>query len=213
MLRNLPLLELLPAPTAVSRPFRAVYVGDVRGSRGLWTMLDAIERTDGWELDVVGPVSPVDAARLQERLGQGTLARRVRFHGRHEPRQSWALVAGAACGLVLLDDTRAFRDALPTKLYEYVASGLPVVVTDLPRQRAFVERYGIGEVIPSGPEAAPATARVLLDWAAHPERLAELAARTAVFRAEADAWAEDYRSMARSVARLAAARGADSDTQ
>ncbi|GAB2747449.1 hypothetical protein GCM10027039_01340 [Terrabacter koreensis] len=192
VLRNLPYPGMLPEPQEPSDPLRALYVGDVRPSRGLWSMLDAVDSAPGWRLDVVGPVGDSFEASLRDRLDANGLGGRITFHGRRPPREAWKLAAGAACGLVLLDDTPAFRAAMPSKLYEYVASGLPVVVTDLPRQRAFVEQYSVGAVVPTGGTTGAATSEVLRRWAECPDELAALRQRSSVFRAEADLWSAEY---------------------
>lgn len=122
---------------------RAAYVGDVRTSRGLFTMLVAIRDAPGWRLDVVGPVASEDQPRVDAMLAeQPDLASRVSWHGRQPPARAWAIAHGAWVGFALLQDTPAFRDALPSKLYEYVAAGLIPVVTPLPRQQRFCEEVG-----------------------------------------------------------------------
>jgi glycosyltransferase involved in cell wall biosynthesis len=163
VVRNLPDLRMLPEPGDREPAPRALYVGDVRGSRGLFAMLDALEQAPGWSVDIVGPVREGDRVAAEDRL-TGDLAGRVRFHGRQPPRAAWRLAAGAWCGLLLLDDTPAFREALPSKLYEYLGCGLPVVVTDLPRQAAMVGDARAGVVVPSGPLSGAATAAVLRGW-------------------------------------------------
>jgi glycosyltransferase involved in cell wall biosynthesis len=202
VLRNLPYPGMLPVPSAPGLPRRALYIGDVRATRGLWTMIEALEQAPDWFLDIVGPVSAADEPRLTAYLADGPARDRLRIHGRRPPREAWHLAAGAACGLVLLDDTPAFRDALPSKLYEYVASGLPVVVTDLPRQREFVEAHGVGAIVPTGEGCPNAVATVLNAWSSEPEALASLRERTAAFRATADEWVEAYAVAAAAVKRL-----------
>jgi len=49
-------------------------------------------------------------------------------------------------GLLLLEDTPAFRGAVPSKLYEYLACGLAVLTTDLPRSADLVTTTGAGVV-------------------------------------------------------------------
>ena len=180
VLKNLPYLSMLPEENHPQVPPRALYVGDVRASRGLWSMIGAIEQAPGWHLDIVGPVSPGDRDRLADYVLNGAASDRVVVHGRQPPRLAWENARRATCGLVLLDDTPAFQAALPSKLYEYAACGLPVIVTDLPRQRAFVEAHGLGEVVPPGDASAAATAAVLRTWQENPDRL--LAHRDAAVR-------------------------------
>lgn len=186
MVRNLPDPELLPVarPVPPSPPLRAAYVGDVRTSRGLRVMIDAVAQAPGWHLDIVGPVAPADEDWLAARLladdvldADGIL--RVHQHGRMPPQQAWQVVDGASVGMLLVEATPAFRDAVPTKLYEYLATGLAVLATPLPRVVPFVVDSGSGTIVD---DAASAAAQ-LRAWSADPESLAGA-------RRHAAAWAE-----------------------
>ena len=133
---------------------RAVYVGDVRRSRGLEPMVEAIAAAPGWTLDIVGPVSPADSEWLEDRISQPDVTGRVRLHGRLPPAEAWRIAYGAAVGLALLDDTPAFRAAMPTKVYEYLAAGMAVVATPLPRVERLLADTGGGRVVAGAAEAA-----------------------------------------------------------
>lgn len=172
---NLPDLALLPAPTRPGPVPRALYVGDLRASRGLFAMLDAVAGAPGWELDLVGPVAAGDRDRLDAWLACSPAAARVRLHGRLEPRAAWQLAAGAWVGLALLDRTPAFEAAVPTKLYEYLACGLAVLVTPLPRMAEIVAASGAGVVVGGAEEAAA----VLRSWAAPADLVGRRAAALA----------------------------------
>ena len=171
VVRNLPMSGHLPAPVPPEIRPRAVYIGDIRASRGLDLMLDTMAASPGWDLDLVGPVASADQERLVARLaGDPDLASRVRLHGRLPPAQAWALAAGAWVGLAMLRDTPAFREAVPSKIYEYWACGLGVLVTPLPRQATLVTEVGAGQVVADAEQAAAALAEVvrrpdtLLSW-------------------------------------------------
>lgn len=184
VVRNLPDFSFLPDAGEPQRDApRAIYIGDVRRSRGLQAMLFAIEGTYDWELDVVGPVHPGDAPWLAkwESEASESVRNRIRFHGRLDPQKAWALAEGAWAGLVLLEDTPAFRDAVPSKLYEYLACGLAVVATPLPRMAELVAESGAGQVV-TDPAAASATLR---GWS---EKYDELLAA----RRSARDWAEEH---------------------
>lgn len=221
VVRNLPDLRMLPDPSPRDPVPRALYVGDVRASRGLWQMLDILEQAVDWHLDVVGPVAAADRADVQRRLtrsgsgsgqgsGQGSgngsaLSERVRFHGRMPPERAWAFARGAWCGLALLEDTPAFRDAVPSKLFEYLACGLGVLVTDLPRQAELVLRLAAGRVVDHGPEAVSQSVEQLQRWAQMPADLDECRTNAARWAAE-NATGSDYDALAHRLANLEAVR-------
>ncbi len=186
VLRNLPDFAMLPAAaTSAERdePPRALYVGDLRASRGLFAMLDAVAEAAPWELDLVGPVAAADQPRLDAWLASSPAAVRVRLHGRLTPRAAWGLAAGASVGLLLLDATPAFVAAVPSKLYEYLACGLAVVATPLPRTAELLSEVGAGALASTVAEAAT----VLRAWSADPAALRAL-------QSAAGAWSDDHLS-------------------
>jgi glycosyltransferase involved in cell wall biosynthesis len=157
VVRNEPDLSMLPQRVDPADTPRAVYVGDVRRSRGLFTMISALDGAPDWELDVIGPIATEDRTELALRLARGPdVARRIRWHGRLDPVRAWRVAEGAWVGLCLLEDTPAFREAVPSKLYEYLAVGLVPLVSDLPRQAELVRASGSGLVVRDAPDAAQA---------------------------------------------------------
>ena len=126
--------------------------------------------------------------------------------GRRPPQEAWERARGAWCGLVLLDRTPAFVDALPSKLYEYLGSGLAVIASDLPRQAALVRASGAGVVVSDatpGIDLASAVAEQLRAWEVDPQALEALrgAARTwrhqVLTSAPYDVFAEQVGALAR----------------
>ena len=156
VVRNLPDLTLLPECGELDQRPRALYVGDVRESRGLFTMLRALELAPDWELDVVGPVAARDRERLDAWLASSAAAPRVRLHGRMPPAAAWRLARGAWAGLSLLHSTPAFESAIPSKIYEYLACGMPVLTSPIKRAAELVEKAGAGAVAADGEEAGAA---------------------------------------------------------
>ncbi len=190
VLPNAPVASLLPPPSPADATPRALYVGDVRATRGLFAMIEAVRLAPTWQLDIVGPVAPADADRLADVLRDADLAARIHLLGRKPPTQAWAHAAGAWCGLLLLADTPAFARAVPSKLGEYLMCGLPVITTDLPRQAGVVGESGAGLVVPGGDDATvgAAVAEQLRAWADAPASR-DAAARAAVAYAEQHAGA------------------------
>lgn len=156
VVRNMPDLGMLPkAGVQLDGVPRALYIGDVRESRGLFTMLRMIELAPDWHLDIVGPVAARDEARLSEWQATSGAASRVRLHGRMPPKEAWKLAPGAWAGISLLHSTPAFEDAMPSKIYEYFTCGLPVLTTPIRRAAQLVEQAAAGAVV-ADPEAAAA---------------------------------------------------------
>jgi len=211
VVRNLPDLSMLPPPAPRAAVPRALYVGDLRASRGLFAMLEAVRRAPGWHLDLVGPVAPGDAGRLDALLAADPdLAARVRLHGRRPPAQAWQVGSAAWVGLLLLTPTRAFVDAVPSKLYEYLACGLPVVSTDLPRSAALVRERRAGAVVPAGEDeaVAEAVAELLRGWAARPAELDALRDSLAAAAVQLTGQRTPYDELADAILDLLPARSA-----
>ncbi|HYU84507.1 MAG TPA: glycosyltransferase [Kribbellaceae bacterium] len=169
VVQNLPDPEFL-SPSAPEGPPRAVYVGDLRTSRGLFDMIEAIAAAPEWSLDLVGPVAGANRETLELRVEEPDVASRVRLYGRRPPKESWRIVRGAWVGLALLQPTPAFLEAMPSKVYEYLASGLPVLSTPLPRQVEIIRRSGGGSLASTPAEAA----EILRHWSANPAELAKI---------------------------------------
>ncbi|MGR6997930.1 hypothetical protein ACU686_07235 [Yinghuangia aomiensis] len=110
VVKNLPDLGYLPKPADPDPEPRAVYIGDVRRSRGLAAMLAAVgaaERRQRWTSSGRSP--PPDQAGSPGGGAESPAAARVRLHGRLAPREAWGIARGAWTGLALLDDTRVPR--------------------------------------------------------------------------------------------------------
>ena len=180
VLRNLPDPSHLTQSGKLSKRPRALYIGDVRESRGLHTMLQSAVLAENWNFDIVGPISDGDAAWVHLwSIQNEEAAARVNFHGRLTSENSWKLAKGAWVGLSLLEPTPAFIKAVPSKIYEYMAVGLATITTPLPRCVELISRAKSGAVA-DGPASV---AKLLATWEASPEKLEKL-------RANALTWAE-----------------------
>lgn len=163
-LRNLPPLgELLPGtrPQA-ERPPRFAYVGRISAERGLWSMLDGIERTEA-RLVLAGPFAP---AALREAAMAHPAWAQVEAPGALARADIASLLGQVRAGLVLFLDTEQYRATQPTKLFECMAAGLPVIASDLPALRRVVEPHRCGLLVdPADAQAVAGAMRWIL---AHP---------------------------------------------
>jgi len=66
------------------------------------------------------------------------------FYGYTDQRIAFPYAARATAGLALLKPVGDYLESYTTKLFEYMALGLPVVTTDFPLYRAIVDRHKCG---------------------------------------------------------------------
>lgn len=86
----------------------------------------------------------------------------LRFYGYTDQRNAFSYAAGATAGLALLKPIGDYPDSYPTKLFEYMALGLPVITSDFPLYRDVVERHACGLCVSAEDSAAIADALLYL---------------------------------------------------
>jgi glycosyltransferase involved in cell wall biosynthesis len=168
VVRNYPPLradEEAAAPIT-DRPKIAVYVGLMAQRRGALVMADAAaapEFPDDWLLRLAGPM-------ISEGLEAGLAGHpgwaKADYLGLVPPDQARDLMLNARVGLLLLQDTPAHRGgALPTKLFEYLAAGLPLIASDFEHWRPIILDNDCGLLVdPDSPsQVAAAVARYAAD--------------------------------------------------
>jgi glycosyltransferase involved in cell wall biosynthesis len=158
---NLPDIETLLSIPLTAHDRRIIYVGRVSRTRGSLRMIEAVEvlrdRGVDVELDIVGPMSDVHRAELMEAIGRAQLSN-VRLHGYMKPVDAWRLAACAVAGLAVLEPEPNYVESYPTKMFEYMALGLPVVVSNFPLYREVVDGSACGVCVDPLDSAALATA-------------------------------------------------------
>jgi glycosyltransferase involved in cell wall biosynthesis len=161
VLKNLPSLSMLPdnylncvngrwvktnSAFARNKKPTAIYIGDIRNSRGLESMLQLASDNLEWDFIFIGNASNTDRERIQKHLN-------IEYTGPLSPQESWKRAIGAWVGLSLLEPTPAFIKAIPSKLYEYAAVGLPILSTNLPRPEAIISEAKNGWCVTSPRQA------------------------------------------------------------
>ncbi|MBN1908707.1 MAG: glycosyltransferase family 4 protein [Pirellulales bacterium] len=168
VVRNLPLLEeLVPLQSARSPEPALAYLGVVAAQRGSLTILDALVELKrlGHEptLECIGPAESRHQQELKTRISQLGL-QNVRLHGYLPPAEAWRRIAPCHVGLAVLKRQPNLVESMPTKILEYMALGLPVVVSDFPLYRRLVDESGCGLCVnPDDPAAVAAAIARLLD--------------------------------------------------
>jgi glycosyltransferase involved in cell wall biosynthesis len=168
-----------------ARPY-AVFVGVLARWQGLETILDAAARPEwpsGLDLIVAG-----DGVMRERVEAAAAAAEHVQFLGPVPFADVPSLLAGASASLVATTASRSFAapETLsepgwakpgfsPVKLYESMASGVPLVVTDVPGQAEVVRAAGAGLVVPAADAEAMASA--VADLVRDPEKARSMGER------------------------------------
>jgi glycosyltransferase involved in cell wall biosynthesis len=141
--------HLLPPPrrAATADSFRVVYQGTITPPYGVRLLVEAVaniaEDLPEIQLEIYGDGDSLPEVRgLAEKLG---INRRVSLSGRFLPHEEvLERIQAASVGVVPNLPTPLNRFALSTKLFEYVALGIPVISADLPTIR---EHFNDSEVL------------------------------------------------------------------
>lgn len=199
VVRNLPDLSLLTKSGERGAVPRAIYIGDLRQSRGLHAMLRVAEISRDWEFDFVGGVAADDQEYVDRWFAKNSSAiSRVRFHGRLPPNESWKFAQGAWVGLSLLEPTPAFIEAIPSKLYEYMSVGLASISTPLPRCIELQATSNFGAI-----ESTPEDVATRLEyWKNNPNELDQIRGQVAEWSAKNLQSDQEYANFAAEMAKL-----------
>lgn len=140
-------------------------------ARGCETLVRAVPLLERGDVVFLGDAMAGYADRLRDLARSLGVAGRVHFLPTVAGEELLAHTAQADVGVTLLEDTcENHRLALPNKVFEYLAAGVPVVASDLPELRALVLGRGVGWTTdPADPDALARTIREALAGA-DPER-------------------------------------------
>lgn len=176
VIRNYPeeLPDVADAPPYPRREPRVVYAGGLTRARGVEQMVDALPHAElpaEWQFRLVGPHSPDDLIdRLRRRPGWA----RVDYRGPVSPSEARRLMSECRIGLALLQPIGQYVDVLPTKLFEYMSLGIPVVASDYPQCREVVQSSGCGLLVdPTDPAAIGAAIAELVADPARAQAMGE----------------------------------------
>jgi glycosyltransferase involved in cell wall biosynthesis len=187
IVRNYPILEELTAEDALpytERPPLACYVGSITRVRGVSEMVSAVQSLPeglGAELLLGGPFYP---AGLREEVGEPERVHVTGYLSRPEVAH-W--LGRSRVGLVVLHPVGQYLESYPTKLFEYMAAGLPVIASDFPVWKAIVDEAGCGLTVDPYDVGALAEA---LEWMlTHPSEAEAMGERGRAAVRERYSWA------------------------
>lgn len=181
-IRNFPRTESITIdPSIVERNHEHLlsYVGQLSSERGLFRMLKLVARLQADEdigLWLLGGFKNDETKRrTQAFIADHNLEKHIRLFGRVNYEEIFSYLAATDLGLALLDRERCQRN-VPTKLFEYMLSGLPVVATRGRSIKRYLDRE-IGVFVPENDTEAQAT--LIADLLANEIRRSEMGTQAA----------------------------------
>jgi glycosyltransferase involved in cell wall biosynthesis len=159
--------ELFPAARPSPARPRVCYIGQLYPWKGVDVLVEAMRYLDAAELAIVGGLPPEpDLDRLRRLAASLSVEDRVSFRGYLPPPALDAERAASDVFVIpLLDSVTARLFTSPLKLFEAMASGRPVVASDLPSIREVLVHEQNALLVPPGDARALASAieRLLRD--------------------------------------------------
>lgn len=144
------------------QPFTLVYVGALIGQRGLYSMINLVDelvnkKKMAIQLNLVGQVNE-DTDKLNNYISQKKLNNSIHLLGRKPYAQIWKIYHESDLGLCLLQPTPNNLNSQSTKLFEYMAAGLPFVASNFPAFHRICEQFKCGV------DFEPTDSREIADW-------------------------------------------------
>lgn len=124
------------------KSFTVCYVGNITAIRGIRELIEACSllRSPAM-LTLAGTFeTPALAADVAMQSGWS----RVKAIGHLDRTAVCDVMAKSMAGLVTLHPQTNYIDALPVKMFEYMAAGIPVIASDFPRWREIIETNSCG---------------------------------------------------------------------
>jgi glycosyltransferase involved in cell wall biosynthesis len=170
VIRNYPLLSYVggPAEVKTSTP-TLVYVGGISEPRGVLELIDSIRLLKPkYEKIVLTLVGQIYSKELDEKIRKSLkklgLQDNVRLAGKVKHEEIYSILPRYHIGMVILYPEPNFIESLPTKLLEYMATGLPVIASNFPLWNEFVEENNCGLTVdPLNPEGIAQAVEYLIE--------------------------------------------------
>lgn len=120
-----------------------LYQGALNLGRGIEQVIDAMCYLDSCFFVIAGDGDV--AQQLRDRVKEKELTERVLFTGKIPYKQLKGYTQSAHLGISLEENLGLnYYYSLPNKLFDYIQSQVPVLVSDFPESGAVVKRYNIG---------------------------------------------------------------------
>jgi glycosyltransferase involved in cell wall biosynthesis len=173
VVHNFPMLDEIAPNEALpwnERPPAVAYIGSISERRGIREILQALAllpSDNPAQMMLAGPFSPAELRTGLMRLPGWARVKYLRVLDRPSVAN---LLSRVRVGLLVLRPEPNFCNAMPIKLFEYMAAGIPVIASDFPLWRQIIGQAGCGLLVdPKDPLAITRAMEYLLSHDAEAE--------------------------------------------
>ena len=157
-IHNYPILTFFPYPVEPwdNRSIHVAYVGGLFLSRGIRTLLNIAQKIKAiipdFRMLLIGPFSdPFVEKQTLAQIHRDGLEKTIIYDGVLPSESIGQRLQQVKLGLIPFEKNPKFEKMfIPTKLLEYMASGMPIIASDFPSNRWFIETYSLGKLVPPG---------------------------------------------------------------
>jgi glycosyltransferase involved in cell wall biosynthesis len=171
VVNNFPMLEefkCIEVSGSKQRKPNVGYFGGISEARGVYEMIQAVNllpKALGVKLELAGWFYVESLFNDLSKQPQWNL---VNWHSEIDRRRLRHLLGTVSVGLVVLHPEKSFVSSQPTKLFEYMAAGIPVVASDFPLWRSIIDAADCGLLV--DPLDVKSIATAIESLIANPER-------------------------------------------
>ena len=174
--------------------FVVTYSGTVGNAHGLDSMLGVSKllRQDQPDVMILIVGSGAEEETLRSHFVEYQ-AHNLQLLGQKPRAELPAILAGSDIGLAVLKPSPIFRTVVPTKIYEYMATGLPVLTNVAGETENIITESGAGIAVPNGDDIA--LAKQIAKLRENPDALKSMSVAGINYARESASWvtrAEQY---------------------
>ena len=148
-INNYPLLSELAFDESTEERTHVCYIGGLTPIRGISQLVDAMQYTQT-TLQLAGALDDVFQSKLSESAGWS----KVVSCGHVNRKEALAIKQKAFAGIVTFLPFPNHVNAQPNKIFEYMASGIPVIGSNFPMWKLLIEAQHVGLCVdPEDPKA------------------------------------------------------------
>lgn len=176
---------------SLPKEYDVIYQGGITLERGVFNVVKAIEIAKATFPNIrmvfVGPFDDQKSKEMVSKyIKEHELSENIRFTGRIPHIEVEEYIRKSKIGVVTLLPFPKYFKNIPIKQFEYMSCGVPVIGSDLPPIRSFLETYNSGLIVdPTKPSEISAA---IVDLLSHEEKRKQLGQNGILAVSEAYNW-------------------------